>query len=87
MILFDSSRCLHAVLLPPGPAHIDAVISMPLANNRLTTSNAVFWATLLLDYLLRITGRSDLRVAEAHKMPAPAPRCPLAPALLLRPSG
>lgn len=84
MIPFDSSRCLHAALFPPGPAHVDAVISMALANNRLTTLNAGFWATLPLDYLLRITGRSDLRVAEAHKMPAPQPNHPLAPALLLR---
>ncbi|MFJ4360922.1 class I SAM-dependent DNA methyltransferase [Streptomyces massasporeus] len=84
MIPFDSSRCLHAALLPPGPAHIDAVLSMALADNRLTTCNAGFWAALPLDYLLRITGRSDLRVAEAHKMPAPDPKHPLAPALLLR---
>ncbi|MFD7474823.1 class I SAM-dependent DNA methyltransferase [Streptomyces sp. NPDC059837] len=84
MIPFDSSRCLHAALLPPGPAHIDAVLSMALEDNRLTTSNAGFWATLPLDYLLRITSRSDLRVAEAHKMPAPDPKHPLAPALLLR---
>ncbi|MFJ3170787.1 class I SAM-dependent DNA methyltransferase [Streptomyces roseus] len=84
MIPFNTSRSLHAVLIPPGPAHIDAVLSMLLENNRLTTINAGFWAALPLDYLLRITGRSDLRVAEARKMPAPDPEHPLAPALLLR---
>ncbi|MFC8422625.1 class I SAM-dependent DNA methyltransferase [Streptomyces sp. NPDC057236] len=84
MIPFDSSRCLHAALIPPGPAHIDAVHSMTLSDNRLTSLNAGFWASLPLDYLLRITGRSDLRVAEAHKMPAPDPLHPLTPALLLR---
>nr|WBO80885.1 class I SAM-dependent DNA methyltransferase [Streptomyces sp. SBE_14.2] len=84
MIPFDSSRCLHAALIPPGPAHIDAVRSMILADERMTVLNAGFWASLPLDYLLRITGRSDLRVAEARKMPAPDPKHPLAPALLLR---
>lgn len=84
MIPFDSSRCLHAALIPPGPAHIHAVQSMALEDNRLTTLNAGFWASLPLDYLLRITGRADLTQAGAKQMPAPAPDHPLAPALLLR---
>ncbi|MEV5925939.1 class I SAM-dependent DNA methyltransferase [Streptomyces cellulosae] len=84
MIPFDSSRCLHAALIPPGPTHVDAVNSMALATNKLTTLNAGFWASLPLDYLLRITGRSSCRVTEASKMPAPETDHPLAPALLLR---
>ncbi|MFJ9828727.1 class I SAM-dependent DNA methyltransferase [Streptomyces sp. NPDC101160] len=84
MIPFDSSRCLHAALIPPGPAHVHGVYSAALPTNRLTTLNAGFWATLPLDYLLRITGRSNLQVREASKMPAADPRHPLAPALLLR---
>ncbi|WEH18534.1 class I SAM-dependent DNA methyltransferase [Streptomyces sp. VNUA24] len=84
MLNFSIARSLHAALIPPGPAHVHTVQSMVLANNRLTTLNAGFWASIPLDYLLRITGRSDLQVAEAHKMPAPAPDHPLAPALLLR---
>ncbi|MGX1157314.1 class I SAM-dependent DNA methyltransferase [Streptomyces albogriseolus] len=84
MIAFNTSRSLHAALIPPGPAHIHAVQSMALPDNRLTALNAGFWAALPLDYLLRITGRSDLQVAEARKMPAPDPRHPLAPPLLLR---
>ncbi|MER7967454.1 class I SAM-dependent DNA methyltransferase [Streptomyces sp. NPDC096080] len=84
MIPFNTSRSLHAALIAPGPAHIDAVHSMALTDGRMTALNAGFWASLPLDYLLRITGRSDLRVAEANKMPAPDPKHPLAPALLLR---
>lgn len=84
MIPFDSSRCLHAAVIPPGPAHIHAVQSMALPDNRLTVLNAGFWAALPLDYPLRITGRSDLQVAEARKMPAPDPLHPLAPALIIR---
>ncbi|MEW2446601.1 class I SAM-dependent DNA methyltransferase [Streptomyces parvulus] len=84
MIPFNTSRSLQAALIPPGPAHVDAVNSMALTNNRLTALNTGFWSALPLDYLLRITGRSDLRVAEARKMPAPDPAHPLASALLLR---
>lgn len=84
MIPFDSSRCLHAALIPPGPAHIDAVHSMALTDNKLTTLNAGFWASLPLDYLLRITGKSDLTPANAKQMPAANPQHPLASGLLLR---
>ncbi|WP_373432326.1 hypothetical protein [Streptomyces afghaniensis] len=84
MIPFDSSRCLHAALIPPGPAHIHGVHSMAMPTNRATVLNAGFWGALPLDYLLRITGRANLMTGEALKMPAPAPKHPLAPALLLR---
>ncbi|MFI1486135.1 class I SAM-dependent DNA methyltransferase [Streptomyces sp. NPDC020747] len=84
MIPSNNSRSLQAALIPPGPAHIHNVHSAALENNRLTVLNAGFWATLPLDYLLRITGQSHLQVGEARKMPAPDPMHPLAPALLLR---
>ncbi|MFI0037928.1 class I SAM-dependent DNA methyltransferase [Streptomyces mutabilis] len=84
MIPFNTSRSLHAALVPPGPAHVDAVRSMALPDARLTVLNAGFWASLPLDYVLRITGRSNLHVSEARKMPAPDPHHPFTPALLLR---
>ncbi|WP_405747458.1 class I SAM-dependent DNA methyltransferase [Streptomyces canus] len=84
MIPFDSSRCLHTALLPPGPAHIDAVYSMAATNNRLTALTAGFWASLPLDYMLRITGKANLHSADVVGMPAPDAKHPLAPALLLR---
>ncbi|TQL19670.1 class I SAM-dependent DNA methyltransferase [Streptomyces sp. SLBN-134] len=84
MIPFNTSRSLQAALIPPGPAHIHNVQSMSLKDDRLTVLNAGFWAALPLDYLLRITGRSHLQTSEARRMPAPDPKHPLAPALLLR---
>ncbi|MFE5326613.1 Eco57I restriction-modification methylase domain-containing protein [Embleya sp. NPDC056575] len=84
MIPFNTERSLFAALIPPGPAHVDAVHSMALADNRSTALNAGFWAALPLDYLLRIAGRSDLRVAETHKMPYANHSHPLADFLLLR---
>ncbi|WP_217142425.1 class I SAM-dependent DNA methyltransferase [Streptomyces sp. AC627_RSS907] len=84
MVPFDTERSLFAALIPPGPSHVAAVHSMALSNNRLTALTAGFWATLPLDYLLRITGRSHVEVSEAHKMPAPSPDHPLADPLLIR---
>ncbi|MEV6976214.1 class I SAM-dependent DNA methyltransferase [Kitasatospora sp. NPDC093806] len=84
MVPFDTERSLFAALIPPGPTHVDAVNSMALDDNLQTSLNAGFWATLPLDYLLRITGRSHLRVAEVLKMPAARADHPLASSLLLR---
>ncbi|MFR9724643.1 DNA methyltransferase [Streptomyces sp. MS19] len=84
MIPFDTERSLFAALIPPGPAHMHTVQSMALIDNRTTVLNAGFWASLVLDYLLRITGRSHLQVAEAKKMPAANPAHPLGGALLVR---
>ncbi|MFF0779668.1 class I SAM-dependent DNA methyltransferase [Streptomyces sp. NPDC003720] len=84
MIAFDGERSLFAALIPPGPTHVNTVQSMALADNRLTTLNAGFWAALPLDYLLRITGRADLTPAGAKVMPAPTADHPLADPLLLR---
>lgn len=84
MIPFNTERSLFACVVPPGPAHVNTVQSMALGDNRTSALNAGFWASLPLDYLLRITGRSDLQVAEAHKMPYADPSHPLSGLLLLR---
>jgi len=84
MIPMANERSLFAALVPPGPATVDAVETMAMTTNADIAAASGFWATLPLDYLLRITGRSHLRVAEAQKMPAADPNHPLAGALLLR---
>ncbi|MEU1360167.1 class I SAM-dependent DNA methyltransferase [Micromonospora zamorensis] len=83
MIAFDTERSLFAALIPPGPAHVHAVHSMALGDDRTTALSAGFWAALPLDYLVRITGRSHLQPGEARVMPAPGVDHPLAPCLLL----
>ncbi|MFE7271751.1 class I SAM-dependent DNA methyltransferase [Streptomyces sp. NPDC057623] len=84
MVPFNTERSLFAALIPPGAAHVHTVQSMALRNDRVTVLNSGFWASLPFDYLLRITGRSHLQVAEAKKMPYADPSHPLASALLLR---
>ncbi|WP_431883518.1 class I SAM-dependent DNA methyltransferase [Micromonospora gifhornensis] len=84
MVPLNTERSLFAAIIPPGPTHIHAVRSMALETDRETALHAAFWASLPLDYLLRITGRGHLDVKNAGLMPAPDPDHPLAPAALLR---
>ncbi|MBQ1157832.1 class I SAM-dependent DNA methyltransferase [Streptomyces sp. A73] len=84
MIPFDTERSLFSAVIPPGPAHIHGLHTMAFSTNLVTTLNAGFWASLPLDYLLRITGRVNLMAGEAVKMPTPSPDHPLSAALLIR---
>ena len=81
----DTERALYAAILPPGATHIHAMNSLAMPDNHHTVLVAGFWASLPLDYFLRVTGRSDLLGRSAKATPAPSddPH-PLAPALLLR---
>ncbi|MFF4766348.1 hypothetical protein ACFY1V_07490 [Streptomyces sp. NPDC001255] len=80
----DTERALYAALVPPGTAHIHAVHSLAMPEQRDTVLIGGFWASLPLDYFLRVTGRGDLQAKGAKAMPAPAPNHPLSSALLLR---
>ncbi|GAB1641451.1 class I SAM-dependent DNA methyltransferase [Krasilnikovia sp. MM14-A1259] len=84
MVAPDTERSLYAAIIPPGPTHVDAVNSLTMADARFTTLVAGFWASLPLDYFVRLTGRNHFRSAAANAMPAPDPQHPLASALLLR---
>jgi hypothetical protein len=84
MIPLANERSLFPALIPPGPTHVHAVHSLALSNDRETVIAAGFWAALPIDYLLRITGKSDLQVTDASSMPTGYPEHPLAKALTLR---
>ncbi|MET8118218.1 class I SAM-dependent DNA methyltransferase [Micromonospora sp. NPDC005291] len=84
MIAPDTERSLYAAILPPGPAHVNAVRSASLRSRRLTCLTAGFWASIPVDYLLRVLGVGHLDVSNARRMPAPSLPHPLANALLLR---
>ncbi|MEU9041063.1 MULTISPECIES: class I SAM-dependent DNA methyltransferase [unclassified Kitasatospora] len=84
MIPAANERSLFAALIPPGPTHVYTVQSLSLKDNLQTALSAGFWASLPLDYQLRVTGRADLTPSGVRTMPAPTPYHPLATALLLR---
>ncbi|MCZ7422950.1 class I SAM-dependent DNA methyltransferase [Verrucosispora sp. WMMA2121] len=83
MIPPTNERSLYAAIIPPGPAHVDAVNSMSVEKLQLVLS-AGFWASLPLDYLLRVSGRSHLRASDASIMPTGEPDHPLAAPVLVR---
>lgn len=84
MIPNNTERSLFAALMPPGPAHIHGVRSMALHNDRETVAVAGFWASVPVDYLLRVTGKGHLDVVDARVVPVPDLNHPLIEALLLR---
>ncbi|MFI2369036.1 DNA methyltransferase [Streptomyces sp. NPDC018833] len=84
MIAPDTERALYTALLPPGAAHVDALRSGALPDNRSTALLAGFWASLPVDYLLRTVRVRNLDVATARRLPAPDVDHPLDSALLLR---
>src|SRR5262249_30530449 len=77
-------RSLYAALIPPGVSHVHAVHSLSMSKNLETAVVSGFWASLPLDYVLRVVGRTNLSGVEARFMPAPQPAHPLTSALLLR---
>ena len=80
----NTERSLIAALMPPGPAHVHLVHSLAFASDRETVLAAGFWASILVDYAIRLTGRADLGKADVRMMPAPEASNSLATPLLLR---
>ena len=83
-IASDTERSLYAAIIPPGPAHVDLVHTLAMPDNRSTVLVSGFWASLPLDYFVRITGKGDLRIGGVKALPFGSVDHPLAPALLLR---
>lgn len=79
-----NERVLQAAIIPPGPTHVHAVRSMALASNRRTVICAGLFASLPAEYLLRITNRSHMDVADVKIFPALQSDHPLAAPLIFR---
>jgi hypothetical protein len=80
----STERSLFAAVIPPGPSHVDNVNSMALDNGLETSLNAGLWSSIPIDYILRITGASHLRVGNISTFPIVTSSHPLAVPLLLR---
>ncbi|WP_460105776.1 type II restriction endonuclease subunit M [Streptomyces sp. YKOK-J1] len=83
MTAANMERGLHAALFPPGPTHVDSVHTMALATNRATATIGGIWASLPLDYLVKVSGASKVNIEMARNFPAPLAH-PLTIPLLLR---
>ncbi|MER8004685.1 type II restriction endonuclease subunit M [Streptomyces sp. NPDC094149] len=79
----NMERSLNAALLPPGPTHIHTVHTMALSTNRNTAIVGGLWTSLPLDYLVKVSGKSDVQIELAAQFPTPLSH-PLISPLLLR---
>ncbi|WP_329521374.1 class I SAM-dependent DNA methyltransferase [Spirillospora sp. NBC_01491] len=84
MIPGDTDRSLFPAIYPPGPAHIHGIRSMAMDSDELTALVGGFWSALPVDYLLRISGVSNLDSGTARSMPAPEVSHVLAKSLMVR---
>ncbi|MCM3882708.1 hypothetical protein [Frankia sp. R82] len=83
-IATNGERSLFAAILPPGPAHVDSIHSLTLPTKKQLVLAAGFWSALPLDYLMRASGRGDLRSSDVRVMPTGESEHPLMTSLLLR---
>lgn len=62
-------RTLHPAIIPPGPCHVDAVLTARLADNLATTIAAGVWASLPVDFFVKAAGVADLRQNVVRRLP------------------
>jgi hypothetical protein len=83
MITSNTERSLQAALIPPGPTHVHTVHSLACETERDTGVTAGLWASLPMDYLVKVSGASKVNIELARSFPAPFEH-PLTTPLLLR---
>jgi hypothetical protein len=66
-------RTLLPAIIPPGPAHIDQVLSVILDGNARMVAFAGLAAAIPIDYFVRSTGKSDARNELLAQLPLPEP--------------
>ncbi|WP_240136570.1 type II restriction endonuclease subunit M [Streptomyces sp. MUM 178J] len=78
-----TERTLNAAILPPGPTHTDGTCTLALPSERDTIVTAGLWASLPLDYFVKVVGKTNLSDDLVSLFPAPLSH-PLSAPLLLR---
>jgi hypothetical protein len=84
MIPHNSERSLYPAVIPPGPAHVNAVHSASCRDLRTTVLHTGFYSSLILDYYLRAAGINHLQSGNARSLPSISPTHPFSSALILR---
>ncbi len=65
-------RSLHACILPPGPVHVNTCCSLALRDGAAkTVALAGFWSSLPFDYLVKVSGKTDLWMDAMQGTPFP----------------
>jgi hypothetical protein len=63
-------RSLQPCLIPPGPMHVHAVYSAIGSTNEHTVLMASLWASLPLDYMIKISGKTAIQEEFFSRFPA-----------------
>jgi hypothetical protein len=79
-----SVRTLQACILPPGPVHVNSVISIAREDNRSTTRWASTLMSLPYDYLIKALGNGHVNANVTDSLPIPPNNTNLDEALLVR---
>jgi hypothetical protein len=81
----DSStvRTLHAALLPPGPMHVHAMLSMGAVPALDLAVAAGMWASLPVDFFVKVAAKADLIRNVVTRFPHPRDHA-LVPELVVR---
>ncbi|MDN5914706.1 MAG: restriction endonuclease subunit M [Pseudonocardia sp.] len=81
----DSStvRTLYPTILPPGPMHVHAVLSLSSPEIRDLAVAAGMWAALPVDFLVKVSGKADIVTNIITRFPHPRDHG-LIPELILR---
>jgi hypothetical protein len=78
-----AERSLISALMPPGPTHVHTVHSLALIDNAQTAVISGLWASLPMDYLVKVGGKADIQDELIQRFPAPLEHLAV-PYLLLR---
>jgi type I restriction-modification system DNA methylase subunit len=65
----DDTRTLISTIIPPGPTHIDNILSISFDNNKTLLSFAGCTHSICYDFLIKITGKDNIRHDLIGKLP------------------
>jgi len=69
MLSLARERTLLAAILPPGTAHIDGCVSLAFEDLRDLTSFNAACSSIILDFLIKTTGKANFREDLAKQLP------------------
>ncbi|MGY1637899.1 class I SAM-dependent DNA methyltransferase [Geodermatophilus sp. SYSU D00742] len=62
-------RSLHAALIPPGPTHVHQMQSLTLPSHVDLVVAAGFWASIILDFQIKVAGVADATIGVISHLP------------------
>jgi hypothetical protein len=77
-------RTLINAMVPPGVGHIDSVVSSAFVENRMLLLFSGLCASLIYDFFVKTTGKSDMRLDLLQVLPLPEVSNALQPAICER---